>query len=116
MGQSLADLLGPALAARQATEVAPAVRDCENTDRRNDSEANGADDPVWLALRAALADATGVAQEQIHSAWELVADGDLHPIARYGVVARVESETKLRTRDAQVDTAVTAADLRECFR
>lgn len=108
MGQSLADLLGPALAAAEAAqgEVVAAEKNCPTTET----------DPLWESLRHALAEACHTDVERITKDWKLVEDGDLHPIARYGVVAKVESEFNLATRDKDVNSAQTAGHLRACFK
>lgn len=107
MGQSLADLLGPALTAAEAAQGEPT--------QPEEHPATAETDPLWNALRHALGEATGADRETISEDWKLVEDGDLHPIARYGVVAKIESEFKLATRDKDVDSAQTAGQLRECF-
>lgn len=104
MSNSFADLLGDdfLFPKEEKTEVDSSNALAETTQ---------ATDRIWETVVSAMLDVSDLPAEKYQPQLELAADFDLHPIALFAVVSRIEEDLKIKLKDTEVQQARTLADL-----
>lgn len=108
MSNSFADLLGdfPTLEdALQETAETP------DGTARSLTDVTETSDPAWEAVVSAMLDVSDLPATEYKQDLQLQADFDLHPIALFAVVSKLEEDLKVKLADAEVQQCVTLADL-----
>ncbi|MDO5060453.1 MAG: phosphopantetheine-binding protein [Actinomycetaceae bacterium] len=106
MSNSFADLLG-------SDFLLPDEETTEEDSQGTLAETTDATDKIWETVVSAMLDVSDLPAENYQPQLELAADFDLHPIALYAVVSRIEEDLKIKLKDTEVQQARTLADLVE---
>lgn len=81
------------------------------SDSSEGGESGASPDKVWETVVAAMLDVSDLPAADYRLDLRLQEDFDLHPIALFAVVSRIEDDLKVKLKDSEVTECQTLADL-----